>query len=196
MKNKQSFCIVFFSMTLSFSNVAFFNGLFYELTEWFCNHLHEYFHIFNKNYEFSTLRWLVYYGYGIILTPPTFFILKRVIKTIDKIKHSTKSNIIIILTKIVYWITIYYISFSIVSFLIFIIDDLFSLEVLAHHSYKYTHDNLGWYTSETYDFDPFFADLLLFTFIAFPLISCYFTSKSIKKYIKGTDYPSGSGYDL
>lgn len=196
MKKTFSYSMMFFGLAVSFFTVALNNGFFYTLTVLICNYLNETLNILNKNYELSDLKWFVFYGYGLALATPTFFILKKIICTLAKIRKNTKSKTILFFINLARWIFIYYIGFSITSFIFMIAEDLFSIEELCRYAYKYTHDNLGWYTSEAYDFDPFFADLLLFTFIVFPLISCYFTSKSIKKHIKGTDYPSGSGYDL
>ena len=168
---------------MSFFNVALNNGFFYTLTVWLCDHMNEKINILNKGYELSDIKWFVYYGYGIILTLPTFFVLRKIIYIIDNINRTTALKKVRFLTTTSHWLLTYYISLSVVFFIFKVIDDSLSIEELAHYGYKYTHENLGWYTSELYDFDPFFADLIGFTFIVFPIIFCYFTSKSIKKHM-------------
>lgn len=61
------------------------------------------------------------------------------------------------------------------------VNNLIPLDTLASYGYEYTHNQLGWYSGERYDFNAFLADVIIFTFTVIPFSFCYFIRKSINK---------------
>lgn len=62
------------------------------------------------------------------------------------------------------------------------VNNLIPLDTLASYGYEYTHNQLGWYSREQLDFNPFLADAIIFTFALIPFSFFYFISKSINKF--------------
>lgn len=179
MKKRYSQPIIFFSLTISLLNVAIINGLFYNLTDLVLIFINKKLEILSKSYENQYLENLVYYGFVITFVIPTYIIMIKVM-TISSI--TSKSKNICFYNKIAYCILIYYISFSVTYFLTSSVNNLIPLDTLASYGYEYTHNQLGWYSSERYDFNPFLADAIIFTFTVIPFSFCYFISKSINKF--------------
>lgn len=179
MKKIYSQPIIFFSLTIALLNVAIINGLFYNLTDLVLIFINKKLGILSESYENQYLENLAYYGFVITFAIPTYIIMIKVM-TISSI--TSKSKNICFFKKIVYYILIYYISFSVTYFLTSSVNILTPLDTLSDYGYEYTHNQLGWYNSERYDFNPFLADAIIFTFTVIPFLFCYFISKSIKNF--------------
>lgn len=177
MKNRYSQSIIFFSLTISLLNVAIINGLFYNLTGLVLIFINKKLGILSDSYGNQYLENLVYYGFVITCVIPTYIIMIKIM-TISSI--TSKSKNICFFNKISYYILIYYISFSVTYFLTSSVNNLIPLDTLASYGYEYTHNQLGWYSREQFDFDPFLADAIIFTFTVIPFSLCYFISNSIK----------------
>lgn len=179
MKNRYSQSIIFFSLTISLLNVAIINGLFYNLTALALSLINKKLGILSGSYENQYLENLVYYGFVIALVIPTYIIMIKIM-TISSVASKAKN--ICFFNKITNYILIYYISFSVTYFLTSFANNFISLDTLASYGYEYTHNQLGWYSSERYDFNPFLADAIIFTFTVIPFSLGYFISNSIKTF--------------
>jgi len=176
---------------LTTSMLAVLSTLFYfsDFTRWVCTRWQQHTDIFDGVCDFFQLRVACYFLYGFLLMPVFYMMVKNIANKLfysNEKKHPTTNRLFM---RSGYYLFVYIISVSIMSLTIMSLLFLFPIDLMFDDLYHTINKKFGWYSGGGYDFNPLFADFLIFVHTLLPLSICYAVSNTLKKAILGVPSP-------
>lgn len=172
--------LLFFSWTTSMLTTVFSSFNISDFTTWVCDKIQQQSGVFNGGCDFLQNGIICYFLYGFLLMPLSYFLITRMVSNSinfnDK-KYHVKRRLFM---RSCYYLLVYIISVSIMSLAIVILMNLLPIDLIFDDIYETFDKQSGWYSDGVYNFNPLFADFLIFVHTILPLSLCYAVSKTLR----------------
>lgn len=180
---------LFFGLTTSMLGVLSVLFYFSDLTLWVCTKLQQQTHIFDGVCDFFQLGVACYFLYGFLFMPIFYIVINNIANKFVNANEKKQSKIKRLFVWSCYYTFVYIISVSIMSLALMILMSLLPLDLMFDDLYHAMKKEYGWYSGGAYDFNPLFADFLIFVHTILPLSICHAVSKTLRETLSGDPSP-------
>lgn len=180
---------LFFGLTTSMLSVLSTVFYFSDLTLWVCTKWKQQADIFDRVCDFFQLGVACYFLYGFLFMPVFYIIINSIANKFLNANEKKESKIKRLFVRSCYYTFVYIISVSIMSLALMILMCLLPLDLMFDDLYHTMKKEYGWYSGGAYDFNPLFADFLIFVHTILPLSICHAISKTLRETLSGDPSP-------